>query len=78
MPRALASRRVHSVTELLTGVSAVRRTNCSKRPKEAEQLQPKTPQRDFPGDPGVQNPPANAVGVGSSLGPGRFYKPRRD
>lgn len=78
MPRVLPSRRVHSITELLTGVSAIRGTKCSQRSKEAEHLQPKTPQRDFPGDPGVSNPPANAGDMGSSLGPGIFYLPRRD
>ena len=30
---------------------------------------------DFPGGPGVENPPANAGDTGSVLGPGRSHVP---
>lgn len=30
---------------------------------------------DFPSDPKVKNPPANAGDVGSTPGPGRFHVP---
>ena len=34
------------------------------------------PLRDFPGGPGVKNPPANAGDMGSVRGPGRCCKPQ--
>ena len=33
----------------------------------------KIKETDFPGNPAVKNPPANAGDMGSILGPGRFY-----
>jgi len=32
--------------------------------------------QDFPGGPGVKNPPCNAGDTGSTLGPGRFHMHR--
>ena len=32
--------------------------------------------RDFPGGPGVKNPPANAGKMGLSPGPGRSHMPQ--
>ena len=34
-----------------------------------------TLKEDFPGDPMVKNPPANAGNTGSIPGPGRFHMP---
>ena len=31
---------------------------------------------DFPGGPGVKNPPASAGDMASAPGPGRFHRPR--